>query len=311
MVDISLPSLPSRRDVLLQLVGTKKRRVISVGVLYAVLLWVYQTGNIPYPPITRISEEGLLTMYDMSESERGMLLFGLAVAPPVYLIEERALDMVYSPDTKTLRVLDPEGQTEQEWQIGADKWANMRVRGGSKLGYRRTLKGRVYYALSYDPETNVAVCTYEGYLDAGQLRSVLDMVLKHLDEVAQEAREKQRLENNQRELVRESVKREMRAVGDKIDGLDPALMDGDGYNKARDNLGLEPESLLDREETVEEELGVEVDDLYQASRGSEDSEESGSAESSSSGSSSSKAETNGEAEYVDASAAFGAEEGDA
>jgi hypothetical protein len=248
-------------------------------------------------------------MYDMTEGERGMLLFGLAVAPPVYLIEERALEMVYSPNTKTLRVLDPEGQTEEEWEIGADKWANMRVRGGSKLGFRRTLSGKVYYALKYDPEANVATCTYEGYLDAGQLRTVLDMVLKHLDEVAEEAREKQRLENNQRELVREGVKTEMRAVGDKIDGLDPALVDGDGYNKARDNLGLEPDSLLSREETIEEELGLDIEELYQDPRDSEESEESGSS-GGSSGGSSSKAETNGETDYVDASAAFGAE-GDA
>ena len=303
MVDISLPSLPSRRDVLLGLVGTRKRRVISVGVLYAVLLWVYRTGQIPYPPLTRISEEGLLTMYDMTEGERGMLLFGLAVAPPVYLIENWALEMVYSPETKTLRILDPEGQTEQEWQIGADKWANMRVRGGSKLGSRRTLSGKVYYALAYYPEENVAVCTYEGYLDAGQLRTVLDMVLKHLDEVAEEAREKQRLENNQRELVREGVKTEMRAVGDKIDGLDPALIDGDGYNKARDNLGLEPDSLLSREETIEEELGLDIEELYGDPRDSGESEET---DSSGGSSSSSKAETNGSGEYVDASEAFGA-----
>lgn len=300
MVDIDLtlpkirPRLPSKRDLAAYVVGTKKRRIGAVLAAYAVLFWMYVTGNVPYVPLTQISEEGILTTYQMTEEERGMLLFGMAVAPPVYLVEKRALNMVYSPDTYTIRILDPHGQTEETWKLGADKWAELTVRGGNKLASRRTLSGKVHYALSYDPEENVAICTYEGYLDAGQLRAVLDQVLKHLDEVAEDAREKERIENNQRELIRQGVKHETRAISDIIDGVDPGMISGDGYQKAREAVNVEPDSLLNREETLEEELGL---DLSPETDSSEETDSSGS----------SKPETNGSADYVEASDAFGAE----
>lgn len=220
--------LPSREAVIYRILGTRRGRIGLVGVAYLVMISIYLGGNIPYPAI---GQEGWVAQYSLSSLERGALAWFMLACPPVYVVEKRAIAYVYKPDKNILRVLDPAGEIEETWNLGDETLADMDVEGGT-LASRRTIEGKIWYCIDYDPDENVATPTWEGTVDGGKIWSTKKAVNKAITDIQERALEADRLEREQPEIVRESVRHEMREWIDSMDDADP-VVSGDGYARAR------------------------------------------------------------------------------
>ena len=234
-VDSVKARLPSREEVERRLLATRNGRLALVGGIYLALGAVYVGGNVPYPAL---GEEGVVAYYALSSTQKGALAYFLLAGIPMYFAGEKAIKMVYQPDENLLRVLDPEGEVEETWVLGDEQLARMDVEGGT-LATRRTTEGKVWYCVDYDPEENVAKATWEGTVDAGVVWTTKQSVNKCITETQDRARDADKYERNQPEIIRKSVRYEMREWIDEMDDVDP-IVSGDGYAKARaDVLGEE------------------------------------------------------------------------
>lgn len=230
--------LPSRREVEDRLLGTQRGRIALVGGLYAVLGSIYLSGALPYPAF---GEEGYVAYYALSSTERGALAYMMLAGVPAYYAGEKAIALVYSPDENVLRVLDPEGEIEETWILGDETLAEMDVVDGT-LATRRTRQGKIWYCVEYKPDENVARATWEGTVDAGQTWATKQDVARCINETQDRARDADRLERRQPEIVRKSVRAELARHIERLDDIDP-IVSGEGYKQARaDVLGVEYES---------------------------------------------------------------------
>ena len=235
----SLKSIvPSKREIEDRTLGTRRGRLALVGAVYVGLISIYLSGAFPYPAL---GEEGWISFYEMSSTERGALAWGMIAGVVSYPVAKRVIALVYSPDENILRVIDPQGEIEETWILGDEKLADMDVIGG-ELATRRTIKGKVWLCIGYEPEENVAYPTWEGTMDARRAQTMKDLLNQTITETQERARDADRLEREQPEIVRKSVRKEMREWIEKMDEVDP-IVSGDGYKEARaDVLGEEFES---------------------------------------------------------------------
>jgi hypothetical protein len=226
--------LPTRRQVLYAAFGSRKGRAVTVLVVYGLLAGVYLSKQLPYPAVGET--EGWIAYYELSSTQRGALAYGMLSGLPAYLGAQKALQLVYSPDENVLRVLDTQGNYEQTWVLGDETLADMDVIGG-QLTSRQTQEGKIWYCLAYNPDKNRAVATWQGSLDSGQVWTSVQNLHTCLTDTQEAARERDRLLREQPEIVRKSVRKEMKRWIDSMDDVDP-IVSGDGYAEAvSDTLG--------------------------------------------------------------------------
>jgi hypothetical protein len=215
--------------------SSRKGRIGVVGALYAVLGGMYMAGAIPYPAT---GEEGWIAYYTMSQTQQGALGWFMIGGVPAYLISEKVISMVYSPDENILRVLDPEGEIEESWKLGDEMFAKLTVEGGS-LSSRRTKEGKVWYCIGYNPDENVAQATWDGSLDAGQIWTTKEHVHECLTETQDRARDADQYEREEPERIRKATEKELTNMIDNWSDLHPVIQ-GDGYEeRLAENLGID------------------------------------------------------------------------
>jgi hypothetical protein len=234
--------VPSRSEIKRRIVygalGSTKGIVALAAIVYGVLGGIYLAGQIPYPAI---GDEGYIAYYALSSTQRGALAWFMVGIPLAYLADEKILKILYDPDTNKLVVLDPAGEDLEIWDLGDEVLADMTVEGG-ELASRSIEDGKAWLATSYDPDENVARTTWEGSHDIDQAYAKKNLLLETITETQDRARDADRLENQQPELVRKSVRHEMKDWVDRMDDIDP-IVSGEGYRRAREDvLGIDLET---------------------------------------------------------------------
>lgn len=243
-VDAVKSRLPSREAVVYRILGTRRGRLGMVGVAYLVMVSIYLGGNIPYPAI---GQDGWIARYALSSVERGALAWFMLSIPPFYYVEKRALSYVYSPDKNYLIDMDPEGEKLRMWNLGDETLGEMDVEGG-RLASRRTSEGKVWLALDYDPEDNLATATWEGTIDAGQVWTTKRNVHKSLTETQKAARERDRMKRNLPEMVHDSVNEELVAFVEEMEDVGMSLETDAWSEELAERLGIEYEDVSGEKE---------------------------------------------------------------
>jgi hypothetical protein len=151
--------IPSRRQVVVALLGTKERRIISFVGAIALGQLLASAGTIPYPTSP---DDALLTVetYQMTEVQRGWAFWGSLGLIPSYIAVAFVLNRIQSQNEYEVTELGTD--EERTFKMSPQTFAGFEWLGGERPARRETLNGEKYYVTDLDEENLTAKVTWGG-----------------------------------------------------------------------------------------------------------------------------------------------------
>lgn len=151
--------IPTKRQVVVALLGTKERRIMSFVAAIALGQVLSSTGTIPYPTSP---EDALVAVetYDMTEVQRGWAFWGSLGLIPSYIAVAFVLSRVQTENEYEVTELGTE--EERTFKMSPQTFAAFEWLGGEHPARRETLNGEKFYVTDLDKENLTAKVTWGG-----------------------------------------------------------------------------------------------------------------------------------------------------